>query len=81
MSAYSFLHRFRALKNHGARGCSDTEVSSFGFLDGDFLERFLTFSPSSNIADKIMQGKNKAERLTMSKEDIQHVLERLQRLH
>jgi len=71
--------KFRALKNH--KGLSNTEASSFGFLDGDFLERFLTYLPSSNIADEIMQGKNKAERLTMSKENIQQILERLRRLH
>jgi len=69
--------KFRALKSRKDR--SDTEASSFGFLDGDFLERFLTLP--SNIADEIMQGKNRAERLTMSKENIQQFLERLQRLH
>jgi len=57
------------------------EESAIGFLDGDFLERFLTLPHSSGAMDKIMKGISQAERLTLPREKIQKVLERLQSLH
>jgi DNA damage-binding protein 1 len=71
--------RFRAPRNN--RGHSDSEESSVGFLDGDFLERFLTFPHSSSTVDDIMKGTSQAERLTLPQEKIQKILERLQSLH
>jgi DNA damage-binding protein 1 len=71
--------RFRAPRNR--RGRTDAEESSVGFLDGDFLERFLTFPHSSSIVEEIMKGASEAERLTLPREKIQKVLERLQGLH
>jgi DNA damage-binding protein 1 len=56
-------------------------MSAVGFLDGDFLERFLTFSNSSKTVDAIIQGASQAERLTLPREKLQKVLERLQSLH
>lgn len=71
--------KFRAPRNR--RGRSDVEESAIGFLDGDFLERFLTLPHSSGTMDKIMKGISQAERLTLPREKIQKVLERLQSLH
>lgn len=69
---------FRAPRNR--RGRSDAEASSVGFLDGDFLERFLSVQPSE-IMGKIMEGESQAEHLTSSKEAIHKILERLRGLH
>jgi len=69
---------FRAPRNR--RGRSDAEASSVGFLDGDFLERFLSGQPSE-IMGNIMEGESQAEHLTSSKEALQKILERLRGLH
>lgn len=71
--------RFRAPKNN--RGRSDSEATSFGFLDGDFLERFLLFKEGRQALDQIMEGQSEPERLTISVQRIQRVLERLQSMH
>ncbi|KAI6039683.1 CPSF A subunit region-domain-containing protein [Pisolithus marmoratus] len=71
--------RFRAPKN--SRGRSDSEASSFGFLDGDFLERFLLLVENPRALRQVMNGQSEPERLTISSERIQKVLERLQRMH
>jgi len=71
--------KFRAPRTRGGR--TDAEESSVGFLDGDFLEYFLTFPHSSGTVDEIMKGASEAERLTLPREKIQKVLERLQSLH
>lgn len=62
-------------------GRYDAEASSFGFLDGDFLERYLDLPSSSSAVDKIMNGNYEPERLRLSREKIQKILERLQSLH
>ncbi|KAG6333787.1 hypothetical protein ID866_5298 [Astraeus odoratus] len=71
--------RFRTPKNN--RGRSDSEASSFGFLDGDFLERFLLFLENPQALRQIMDGQSEPERLTISAQRIQKVLERLQNTH
>ncbi|KAI6158847.1 CPSF A subunit region-domain-containing protein [Pisolithus thermaeus] len=71
--------RFRAPKNN--RGRSDSEASSFGFLDGDFLERFLVLVEDPRALRQVMDGQSEPERLTISPEQIQKVLERLQSMH
>jgi len=71
--------RYRAPRNH--KGRSDTEVSSYGFLDGDFLERFLDHLPSPKLTDKIIKGNSLPETVELTRECIQKVLERLQSLH
>jgi len=71
--------KFRAPRNR--RGRTDAEESAIGFLDGDFLEQFLTFPHISGIIDEIMQGTSQAERLALPRDKIQKVLERLQSLH
>ncbi|KAL6302826.1 mono-functional DNA-alkylating methyl methanesulfonate N-term-domain-containing protein [Sparassis latifolia] len=58
------------------RGASDAE-SSFGFLDGDFIEQFLTHPNPSEL----LEGKMEAERITLPQPEIRDVLEKLQSLH
>lgn len=70
---------YRAPRNH--RGRSDAEVTSYGFLDGDFLERFLDHLSSPKLMDKILKGNSPPETLKLTRESIQKVLERLQSLH
>jgi len=50
-----------------------------GFLDGDFLERFLTLDPK--MREKIVEGANPAEHLDMSERSIDQILEDFQRIH
>ena len=66
--------RWRTPSN--ARGTSDAE-QAVGFLDGDFLEQFLT----NEDAEKLWEGKYRAERVRMEKEKVEEVLEKLQSLH
>lgn len=53
--------------------------SAAGFLDGDFLERFLILDPTTR--EKIIEGANPAERLKLSERSIDQILEDFQRLH
>lgn len=50
-----------------------------GFLDGDFLERFLTLDPK--MREKIVEGANPAEHLDISERSIDQILEDFQRIH
>jgi len=50
-----------------------------GFLDGDFLERFLTLDPE--MRKKIVKGANPAEHLEMSERSIDQILGDFQRIH
>lgn len=52
---------------------------SAGFLDGDFLERFLTLD--SKTREKIVKGANPAEHLKLSGRSIDQILEDFQRIH
>ncbi|GJE83978.1 DNA damage-binding protein 1 [Phanerochaete sordida] len=60
-----------------ARGRSDAEDTATGFLDGDFLEAFLTHPEPA----KLLAGRNDAERIAMSVEQVEGILEKLQSLH
>ncbi|KAG5648442.1 hypothetical protein DXG03_005016 [Asterophora parasitica] len=71
--------RFRAPKN--THGRSDADATSFGFIDGDFLEQFLTRLGSPEEVEKIVVGNSAPERLTMPVEEMQKVLENLQSMH
>ncbi|KAG2145900.1 CPSF A subunit region-domain-containing protein [Suillus clintonianus] len=71
--------KYRTPKN--ARGRSDADASSFGFLDGDFLERFLQFVGKPQALKRIMDGQSEPERLTISADRIQKVLESMQSMH
>jgi DNA damage-binding protein 1 len=74
-----FVHRYRTPKN--VRGRSDADASSFGFLDGDFLERFLQFVGNPQALKRIMDGQSEPEKLTISADRIQKVLESMQSMH
>ncbi|KAF9219239.1 hypothetical protein BS17DRAFT_431256 [Gyrodon lividus] len=71
--------KFRAPKNNSGR--SDLEATSVGFLDGDFLERFLQFMVNEQSLGQIMEGQTEPERLTISVDEIRKVLEGLQSMH
>ena len=49
-----------------------------GFLDGDFLERFLTLD--SKTREKVVEGVNLAEHLDMSERSMGQILEDFQRI-
>ncbi|TDL17702.1 hypothetical protein BD410DRAFT_901246 [Rickenella mellea] len=63
------------------RGRSDGVAGAAGFLDGDFLENFLNFSPSSLEIAKIMAGRNQYEALNIPFGQIRGILESLQGIH
>jgi len=63
------------------RGRSDAQSGAFGFLDGDYLERFLDYQPQSPEVMKIIAGSMEAERLTMKYNELRSVLEALQSMH
>ncbi|KIJ17938.1 hypothetical protein PAXINDRAFT_72888 [Paxillus involutus ATCC 200175] len=71
--------KFRAPKNNSGR--SDLEATSVGFLDGDFLERFLQFMLEEQSLRQIMEGQTEPERLTIPVDEIQQLLEGLQSMH
>jgi len=69
--------RFRAPKN--TRGPSDADGAAFGFIDGDFLEQYLTLTPDD--LKKVKKGSSAPEQLKLSSEQIVKVIEQLQSLH
>ncbi|KAG2758166.1 hypothetical protein P692DRAFT_20763238 [Suillus brevipes Sb2] len=71
--------KYRTPKND--RGRSDADASSFGFLDGDFLERFLQFVGNPQALKRIMDGQSEPEKLKISADRIQKVLESMQSMH
>ncbi|KAH9841501.1 mono-functional DNA-alkylating methyl methanesulfonate N-term-domain-containing protein [Rhodofomes roseus] len=70
----TFHPKWRAPAN--SRGHTDAEAA-FGFLDGDFLEHYLSV-PDPH---KFLAGDNEAERISIPGPQIQDVLEKLQSLH
>lgn len=68
--------RFRAPKN---RDGDDADVASCGFLDGDFLEQYLTFGVQ--MAERVLEGSSAFEKVKMKKEETIRILERLRSLH
>ncbi|KAG6837618.1 hypothetical protein H0H93_006139 [Arthromyces matolae] len=71
--------RFRAPKN--IKGRTDADPAAYGFIDGDFLERFLHHLGSPDVIEKVMAGHSDPERLLISVEEIQSVLENIQSFH
>ncbi|KAJ3557088.1 hypothetical protein NM688_g1656 [Phlebia brevispora] len=59
-----------------SRGRTDAE-QAIGFLDGDFLEHFLTYQQP----DELLKGKNPVNRLMKTRQEIETILEKLQSLH
>ncbi|KAJ7163276.1 mono-functional DNA-alkylating methyl methanesulfonate N-term-domain-containing protein [Mycena filopes] len=68
--------RFRAPKTSGRERRRD---NTFGFLDGDFLERLLV-TPPAQLA-KIVEGTSEPERLERPMPEFQQLLKTLQALH
>lgn len=60
------------------RGRSDGQQESRGFLDGDFLESYLSLASDATELKSIREGSNEAQRLNMTDADIRKILERLQ---
>ncbi|EJF63344.1 hypothetical protein DICSQDRAFT_153890 [Dichomitus squalens LYAD-421 SS1] len=58
------------------RGHTDAEAS-YGFLDGDFLEQYLTHPHP----EQFMEGEVEAERITLSIDAVKDVLVQMQSLH
>lgn len=73
------LLRWRAPKN--SRGVSDSISDATGFLDGDFLERFLDFDSGAPEVQKAMNGNTNAEKLAITYSEVVNVLEQLQAVH
>ncbi|KAF8650163.1 hypothetical protein AX16_005397 [Volvariella volvacea WC 439] len=72
--------RYRAPKN--TRGASDADAASVGFLDGDYLEQFLSLiGTQPEQVTKVISGRAVPEKLSASVEELQNVLERLQNVH
>lgn len=57
------------------------EGDAIGFIDGDFVEKFLHLPKSSVEIANIMQGTNIYETLKVSYEDIVRALEHVQLVH
>ncbi|KAF8635825.1 hypothetical protein AX15_000024 [Amanita polypyramis BW_CC] len=71
--------RYRAPRS--TRGRTDADSSATGFLDGDFLEQFLSLMSSKETVDKIMAGTSDPEKIDVKVEDLQRVVESLQSMH
>ncbi|KAL0960839.1 hypothetical protein HGRIS_005855 [Hohenbuehelia grisea] len=73
------LPQFRAPKS--VRGRREAGIAAYGFLDGDFLETFLTRAGSPEGLEEVISGHNEEERLAMPADEIFRVIEALQSLH
>ena len=71
--------RWRAPVNGSGR--SDAQTTSFGFLDGDFMEKFLELPRTSEEVHKTLTGKSEPEKLEMSYDEFRSTLEILGTLH
>lgn len=71
--------RYRAPKS--TRGHTDADMAATGFLDGDFIEQFLSLSGSKEMVQKIMAGTSDPEKLNVKVEELQRVVESLQSMH
>ncbi|KAI0917003.1 hypothetical protein AcV5_007593 [Taiwanofungus camphoratus] len=70
------IHHTKLRAPANSRGRSDAEAA-FGFLDGDFVEQFL----SHPHPVELLQGEIEAERITLPQARIRNILEKLQSLH
>ena len=69
--------RFRAPQNRD--GDDEADATSCGFLDGDFLEQYLTFD--AQTVERVLEGSSVFEKVKMRKEEAVRILERLRSLH
>jgi len=65
----------------GTRGKSDADAAAYGFLDGDFLEKFLDYHHPSAEMDKVLAGSSPPEKLKQTYGEIRQTLEALRALH
>jgi DNA damage-binding protein 1 len=65
----------------GAWGKSDADAAAYGFLDGDFLEKFLHYHHASMETERVLQGSSPPEKLKQTYGEIRQSLEALQALH
>ena len=65
----------------GSWGKSDADGAPYGFLDGDFLEKFLDYSDPSTETGRVLQGVSPPEKLKQSYREIRQSLEALKALH
>lgn len=70
-----YFLRFRSPK------CLPGSNEAFGFLDGDFLERYFSILDDPGKLKKVLEGGSVFEKLKISQQEIQELLEQLQRLH
>ncbi|KAI0304406.1 CPSF A subunit region-domain-containing protein [Multifurca ochricompacta] len=65
----------------GAWERSDADLAAYGFLDGDFLEKFLDYEQPSAEVERVLRGSSPPERLKQTYGEIKQTLEALQALH
>ena len=65
----------------GPLGKSDADAAAYGFLDGDFLEKFLDYEHPSSETERILKGSISPEKLKQTYGEIRQSLEALQALH
>jgi DNA damage-binding protein 1 len=65
----------------GTWGKSDADVTAYGFLDGDFLEKFLDYEHPSTETEHVLKGSSPPERLKQTYGEIRQTLEALRALH
>ena len=61
------------------QGRSDADSGAVGFLDGDFLERWL--AQPEEEAHALLRGSNEAERVSIEQGKMRDLLEKVQSLH
>jgi DNA damage-binding protein 1 len=65
----------------GMWGKSDADAAAYGFLDGDFLEKFLDYPHPSTETERVLQGVSPPEKLKLTYKEIRQSLESLKALH
>jgi len=65
----------------GAWGRRDADAAAYGFLDGDFLEKFLDYRHPSTEIERVLRGSSPPEKLKQTDGEIRQTLEALQALH
>jgi DNA damage-binding protein 1 len=65
----------------GQWGKSDGDAAAYGFLDGDFLEKFLDYRHPSTETERVLQGGSTPEKLKQTYKEIRQSLEALKALH
>ena len=56
-------------------------MAPVGFLDGDFVESFLDYPAGSQEVERVMKGRNEAEKLNTTYGELRSILESLRSTH